>query len=74
MEIREIKENKRDYLPLLLVGDEDEAMIDRYLDRGRLFVLEEGEALAVCVTTDEGEGVLEVKNLAVREASRGTHW
>ena len=70
MEIREIKENKRDYLPLLLVGDEDEAMIDRYLDRGRLFVLEEGEALAVCVTTDEGGGVLEVKNLAVREDYR----
>ena len=70
MEIREIKENKRDYLPLLLVGDEDEAMIDRYLDRGRLCVLEEGEALAVCVTTDEGEGVLEVKNLAVREDCR----
>ena len=71
MEIKEIKEGKRDYLSLLLLGDEDEEMIDRYLDRGRLFVLTDGEALAVCVTTDEGEGVLEIKNLAVREGLRG---
>ena len=71
MEIKEIKEGKRDYLSLLLLGDEDEEMIDRYLDRGRLFVLTDGEALAVCVTTDEGEGVLEIKNLAVREGFRG---
>ena len=70
MEIKEIKKNKRDYLPLLLLGDEDERMIDRYLDRGRLFVLSGGEALAVAVVTDEGGGILEVKNLAVREDLR----
>ena len=41
---REI-ENKRDYLPLLLLADEQEDMIDRYLDRGVMFLLEE-DALA----------------------------
>ena len=71
MQIKEIKENKWEYLPLLLIGDEDEGMIGRYLDRGRLFVLTDGgEAVAVCVTTDEGGGVLEVKNLAVRDDRR----
>ena len=35
MEIIEIKENKKDYLDLLLLADEEEDMIDRYLDNGK---------------------------------------
>lgn len=38
MEIIEIKENKRQYLPLLLLADEQENIIDRYLDRGIMYV------------------------------------
>ena len=68
MKILEITEGKREYLDLLLLGDEDVKMIDRYLDRGRLFVLNDGGAVAICAVTDEGNGVLEIKNLAVREA------
>ena len=57
---------KKEYLPLLLLADEQEDMIDRYIERGQMFVLEnEAQACAVCVVTDEGEGVLEIKNLAV---------
>ena len=67
MRIEEITANKRRFLPLLLVGDEQESMIDRYLDRGTLYVLEDGEgAAAVCVVTREGEALWEIKNLAVR--------
>lgn len=63
--IRLIAQNKKRYLPLLLLGDEQEDMIDRYLDRGTLYLLEEdGAAKCVCVLTEEGGGVLEVKNLA----------
>ena len=40
MIIKEIK-NKREYLPLLLLADEQENMIDLYLDRGTMFVLED---------------------------------
>lgn len=36
--IEEIKSDKIRYLPLLLIGDEPEVMIEQYLDRGRLFV------------------------------------
>lgn len=32
MEIREVKENKKQYLSLLLLADEQENMVDRYLD------------------------------------------
>lgn len=34
MNIREIHENKKQFLPLLLLADEQEDMIDRYLERG----------------------------------------
>ena len=65
MIIKEIK-NKREYLPLLLLADEQESMIDLYLDRGTMFVLEEsGSVKAECVVTDEGNGMLEIQNLAV---------
>ena len=40
MEFRTISDNKRTFLPLLLLGDEQEDMIDRYLDRGTLYALE----------------------------------
>lgn len=61
-------ENKRDYLPLLLLADEQENMIDLYLDRGTMFVLMDGtNVIGECVVTDEGDGVLEIQNLAVAE-------
>ena len=52
MEIRKIASHKKDYLPLLLLGDEQEDMIDRYLERGDLYVLfAEGAARAVLSKT-----------------------
>ncbi|MBR1702406.1 MAG: GNAT family N-acetyltransferase [Lachnospiraceae bacterium] len=42
MQIREITENKKQYLSLLLLADEQEDMIDRYLERGIMFVLDDG--------------------------------
>ena len=64
--ITRIDENKKRYLDLLLLADEQEDMIDRYLARGDLFVMTQGdEALAVCVVTRE-EDYIEIKNLAVR--------
>ena len=71
MRIREIKENKKRFLSLLLLADEQEDMIDRYLERGTLYVLEEGGVKAECVITDEGAGVLEIKNIAVAPTEQG---
>ena len=66
MKIELIKEeDKRNYLELLLLADEQEDMIDKYLWRGELFALYDGGLRAVCVVTDEGGGVFEIKNLAV---------
>lgn len=72
MEIRQILENKRDFLPLLLLGDEQEDMVLRYLDRGTLLALYDGGALrTAAVVTDEGGGVFELKNLATEPGSQG---
>ena len=71
MEIREIKKNKKQFISLLLLADEQEDMIDRYLDRGAMFVLDDGGVRSECVVTDEGEGVLEIKNIATYPADQG---
>ena len=47
MEFRRIEAEKRNFLPLLLLGDEQEDMIDRYLDRGVLTALYDGGLRAV---------------------------
>ena len=64
MKIIEVTEDKKRYLELLLLADEQEDMIDRYLDRGRMLVLDDNGVKCECVVTDEGDGVLEIKNLA----------
>ena len=70
MEFRTISDNKRDFLPLLLLGDEQEDMIARYLDRGTLWALYDGGLRCVCVVTEEGGGAFEIKNLAVAPESQ----
>ena len=64
MVIIEVTENKKQYLDLLLLADEQEDMIDRYLDKGRMYVLDDKGIKCECVITDEGNGVLEIKNIA----------
>ena len=66
MHITQVKENKKRFLQLLLLADEQEDMIDRYLSRGDMYTLEDGgNVCAAVVVTDEGDGILEIKNLAV---------
>ena len=49
----------------MLLADEQESMVDRYLEKGNMYVLEDGNVKAECVVTDEGNGILEIKNIAV---------
>lgn len=64
MKFTEIKENKKQFLALLLLADEQESMIDRYLEQGTMYVLDDNGVKCECVVTDEGCGILEIKNLA----------
>jgi len=65
MNIYKVTENKKEYLELLLLADEQEDMVDRYLERGDMYVLEDGGIKAQCVVTKEEEGVYELKSIAV---------
>ena len=64
MEIIQVKNDKKKYLDLLLLADEQEDMVDRYLERGDMFVLTDGTVRAECVVTKEGPGIYELKNTA----------
>ena len=71
MKIIEVKENKKQYLDLLLLADEQEDMIDRYLDKGRMYVLDDNGIKCECVLMDEGNGTLEIKNIATAPQYQG---
>lgn len=60
-----IEEDKRKYLPLLLLADEQESMIDRYLDRGTLYVLEDEDEKASDAARDEEDRTGNVKAAGV---------
>ena len=71
MKIREVNENKKQFIALLLLADEQENMIDHYLEKGTMYVLEDGNVKAECVVTDEDNGILEIKNIAVDPQNKG---
>lgn len=64
MKIVEVKSDKKKYIDLLLLADEQEDMIDRYLERGEMYILDDNGVKAECVVTEESSGVLEIKNIA----------
>ncbi len=68
--IREVIQDKKRYLNLLLLADEQESMIDRYLEPGELFVLETavGRVIGAAVVLRVEDGVCELKALAVDPA------
>ena len=46
-------------------------MIDRYLDKCRMYVLDDNGIKCECVVTDEGNGMLEIKNIATIPEHQG---
>lgn len=65
-----VTEDKKRYLPLLLLADEQESCIDRYLSRGELLAHFDGQLRAVCVVTREDADTWEIQNLAVMPDSQ----
>ena len=65
MNIEKVTCNKKAYMDLLLLADEQESMIDRYLEQGEMFVLNDNGVKAECVVTKGADGVYEIKNIAV---------
>lgn len=65
MEIKKVENHKKQFLSLLLLADEQEDMVDKYIDKGVMYVLDDNGIKGECVITDEGGGVLEIKNIAI---------
>jgi len=71
IEVKIVESNKKDFLGLLLLADESEFMIDKYLERGELFALYDDDLKSVCVITKESDNVCELKNIATYEEWHG---
>ena len=65
MEIREINSDKADFMEILLIGDEDENMINKYLESSTLFALYDNNILtSICAVIKIDSETVEIKNLA----------
>ena len=67
MEVKIIENNKKEFLDLLLLADEQESMIDKYLYNGDMFALYDRDLKSICVVTKEDSNEYELKNLATYE-------
>ena len=71
IKVVEVVGDKSRYMSLLLLGDESESMIGRYLDCSNLYVGASAETpVAVCAVLSVDAETVEVKNLAVRPEFR----
>ncbi len=58
-------DKRRQFLDLLLIADESLAMIEKYIDKGEMYIWKENGVKGGCIVTAESFDVLEIKNLAV---------
>ena len=71
MDIIQITENKKLYIDLLLLEDEQEDMIDKYIDSGDMFILDDNGVKAECIIVKLNENEYELKNIAVNPEFQG---
>jgi GNAT superfamily N-acetyltransferase len=71
MRIEKVTRNKKQYLDLLLLADEQESMIDRYLAIGDMFALFDDDLKTVCVVVATDNETCELKNIATYKKDQG---
>lgn len=71
MQIEKITSNKKQHLDLLLLADESEDMIDRYLEKGDMFALYDDDLKTVCVVATIDKVTCELKNIATYKKYQG---
>jgi GNAT superfamily N-acetyltransferase len=71
MRIEKIFKNKKQYLDLLLLADEQDDMIGRYLERGDMFALYDDDLKTVCVVVAIDKETCELKNIATYKEYQG---
>lgn len=71
MRIEKITNNKKRHLDLLLLADEQEDMIDKYLEDGDMFALYDDDLKTVCVVLAIDKDTCELKNIATYDHYQG---
>ena len=71
MKVEEVISDKKNFLDLLRLADEQEDMIDRYLNDGRMFVLYDEDLKGEAVVTELSETECELKNIAIMPNEQG---
>ena len=71
MKIRKVMHNKKEYMELLLLADEQEDMIDRYLEQGICLFSGGRRRVGGMRGDEEGDRVYELKNIAVAPVASG---
>lgn len=71
MKFIQIFKNKKDYLDLLLLADEQESMVDTYLEQGDMFVCMNPDPVGEIVVVALENGIFEIKNLATAPQHHG---
>lgn len=66
MKVEQVFLDRKCFFDLFLLVDEQEDMIDWYLECGDMFVLyDEDKFRVVCVVINEGKGIYELKNIVI---------
>ncbi|WP_428897234.1 Acetyltransferase (GNAT) domain-containing protein [Parelusimicrobium proximum] len=71
MKIDIITNNKKQFLPLLFLADEQERMINKYLEKGDMFALDDGGVKSICVVLAIDKDTVELKNIATYKEHQG---
>ena len=71
MKVEIIIEDKEKYMDLLLLADEQENMIKKYLNVGEMFALFDEELTSICIVIEESNGIFEIKNIATYKKHQG---
>jgi len=70
MHIEKIEKDKKRFLDLLLLADEQVNMIDNYLEQGEMFALFDDDLKSICVVKAEQPYYCELKNIATYESEQ----
>lgn len=72
MTIKRVLGDRRQYMDLLLIADEQEDMVNKYLELGDMFVIyDKGDLVGECLVIPLEPKIFELKNIAIYSKYRG---
>ena len=71
MKVELICENREKFMDLLLLADEQEDMVRKYINKGEMFALFDENLVSICIVIEETKGNFEIKNIATHKDYQG---